>query len=292
MRIIEERASTGGAPIKAFFGNGQLRDGTTGYYYATDHLGSLRDVTNSAGSIVARFNYDPYGNVTQTEGVSAFDFLYTGHFFHSQSGLYLAPYRAYSPTLGRWLSPEPLGLDGPNPYHYVFGSPLDHLDPTGLETLLAQEQREALGHGGGRTDYFDTKGNQFEKIKKGCEGVKNFFSALLDLLTCGGKAAAKGVTKADEIVDGMRAAERSPDDFAKQASEIVERSRGQVDERAGEIYNMANKRDIKQINDVQKQVGLSDKQREILHDQIHGEKKTWKEIVEIAEEIKTQYPNR
>jgi RHS repeat-associated protein len=51
---------------------------------------------------------------------------------HAQSGLWLAPFRAYSPSLARWLSRDPLnGLDGLNPYAYVSNAPTVAYDPDG-----------------------------------------------------------------------------------------------------------------------------------------------------------------
>ncbi len=57
----------------------------------------------------------------------------TGHFYNRPTGLYLAPYRAYDPETGRWLSREPLGLDGLNLYRYVFNDPVNYVDPDGLD---------------------------------------------------------------------------------------------------------------------------------------------------------------
>jgi RHS repeat-associated protein len=41
-------------------------------------------------------------------------------------------YRWYSPELRRWMQEEPLGLDGPNLYHFVFNHPIQRWDPNGL----------------------------------------------------------------------------------------------------------------------------------------------------------------
>ncbi len=39
------------------------------------------------------------------------DYRYAGLFFHEQSGLYLAVFRAYDPSAGRWISRDPIGED-------------------------------------------------------------------------------------------------------------------------------------------------------------------------------------
>ena len=47
-------------------------------------------------------------------------------------------YRYYSPTLGRWLSRDPLGeTDGPNTYLFVANRPTDGLDAAGLAFTLS-----------------------------------------------------------------------------------------------------------------------------------------------------------
>ncbi len=75
--------------------------------------------------------------VLGSQGSSLYpDFAFTGHFYHARSGLYLAPYRAYNPIIGRWLTRDPLKdaefRDGPNLYVYVGNNPLGGLDPLGL----------------------------------------------------------------------------------------------------------------------------------------------------------------
>ena len=60
---------------------------------------SIREMTNSSGSIVAQFGYDPFGRQTTiaTTGVTP-DFGYAGYYTHQRSGLILAVHRAYAPS--------------------------------------------------------------------------------------------------------------------------------------------------------------------------------------------------
>lgn len=53
---------------------------------------------------------------------------------------------------------------------------------------------------------------------------------------------------------------------------------------------MVRKRVIRLIDDVVKRVGLSDEQRELLHDAIHGRRLTHQEILQEAKDIKRDYP--
>ena len=55
---------------------------------------------------------------------------------------------------------------------------------------------------------------------------------------------------------------------------------------------MAKKPDVKQIDRIVKEEGLTKGQRRILHDEITGQELTLEEIREIAKEVKRLYPNK
>jgi RHS repeat-associated protein len=135
-QIAEERnGSSTPVTTKRFFGQGE-QIGTNNYYYTRDHLGSAREMTDSSGNIQARYDYDPYGRVAETQGSLASDFQYAGYYEHATSGLNLTWFRAYDPNTARWLSSDPLPdaerSQGPNLYEYVSNSPIGLTDPLGL----------------------------------------------------------------------------------------------------------------------------------------------------------------
>jgi RHS repeat-associated protein len=111
------------------------------YYYTHDHLGSIREVMNSDGSLAARYDFDPYGKRQSQYQSAAYsggcDLGFTGHITQAspvpgQSELVLTLFRAYDPQLGRWLSCDPLGeKGGMNLYGYVLGNPVNFRDPNG-----------------------------------------------------------------------------------------------------------------------------------------------------------------
>jgi RHS repeat-associated protein len=109
--------------------------GTTAYFYLRDHLGSIREMFTGGGTVVARYDYDPYGRSTTVLGTTPTDFNFTGLYRHSKSGLDLAVRRAYDPDLGRWLSRDPIAeAGGLNLYGYVEENPLNAIDPLGLSS--------------------------------------------------------------------------------------------------------------------------------------------------------------
>jgi RHS repeat-associated protein len=145
--IAEERDSTGANVTKRFFAEGEQRIGGTDagkYYYTRDHLGSVREVSDSGGLLKGQYDYDAWGNSVVVKGKMQVNFGYTGHYFHQPSGLNLSLFRAYSPTLGRWISRDPIGENGGiNLYAYVLNDPVDLIDPMGLE-CCRQEYGDCL----------------------------------------------------------------------------------------------------------------------------------------------------
>jgi len=117
---------------KRFYAQGEQINGAS-YYYTKDHLGSIRELTDGNGAIHARYDYGPFGRLTNVQGDLDSDFTYAGYYNHSPSGLYATLNRFYDPDLGRWINRDPLReLAGINLYGYVSGSPVNYSDPLGL----------------------------------------------------------------------------------------------------------------------------------------------------------------
>jgi len=133
LRIVEQR-NVGNAVVRNYYALG-YRDvsGSANYYYTKEHLGSIREIVSGSGTLAARYDYDLYGKATKVAGSGDSDMLYTGHYYHVASGLFFAPYRAYDPELGRWISRDPLEeVGGINLYQYVSNNPVNAVDPSGL----------------------------------------------------------------------------------------------------------------------------------------------------------------
>ncbi|MEW6735316.1 MAG: RHS repeat-associated core domain-containing protein [Acidobacteriota bacterium] len=131
--ICEERDASGSTVTKRYFLQG-VQEGMSAYFYTKDHLGSIRELTDSSQTIRAQYSYDPFGRITKLNGDKDADFRYTGHYYHVTSVLQLTRYRAYDANLGRWISRDPIKEgDGLNLYAYVHNTPINSDDPYGLQ---------------------------------------------------------------------------------------------------------------------------------------------------------------
>src|SRR5262249_12834529 len=106
----------------------ELRSGGTDYYEA-DGLGSVSSLTSGAGAVAQSYTYDSYGNLTASSGSVSNPFQYTGREFDSETGLYFDRARYYDPTVGRFLSEDPIGFNGSTDlYEYVVNNPTNFVD--------------------------------------------------------------------------------------------------------------------------------------------------------------------
>ena len=168
--LVEQRNGTSITPAQRYLPQG-VQQGTSKFFYTRDHLGSIREVVNNSGSVVARYDYDPYGRRTKLSGAFDSDFGFTGHYYHVPSGLHFAPFRAYSAELGRWLSRDPIEEEGGiNLYAYVVNSPVDWADLLGLSGDRYVPDNSGK-HGGPHVDRYDKGGNNLGRYRKDGSGI-------------------------------------------------------------------------------------------------------------------------
>jgi RHS repeat-associated protein len=99
--------------------------------YLRDGLNSTVALTNGSAATTANYSYSPYGDSAGT-GTAATPLQYTGRENDGATGLYYYRARYYSPTIGRFISEDPIGLaGGTNFYGYVDGDPIQERDPRG-----------------------------------------------------------------------------------------------------------------------------------------------------------------
>jgi len=107
-------------------------------FYGYDGGGSVRQLTNSAGTVTDTYDYDAFGNEVNHTGSTPNNYLYRGEQYDSDLGLYYLRARYYNPVTGRFLSRDPEGGKPIDPktlhkYLYADGEPVNGIDPTGRD---------------------------------------------------------------------------------------------------------------------------------------------------------------
>jgi len=105
------------------------------YYVNTDHLGSIRIITDAGRNIVSKSHYDAWG-VQTTTNPNITTRGYTGHEHLPEFGLINMNARMYDPVLGRFLEADPYVANSTfsqdfNRYSYARNNPLVYTDPDG-----------------------------------------------------------------------------------------------------------------------------------------------------------------
>ena len=108
-------------------------------YYLTDHLGTVIMITDDTGNIIWENDYDPFGESRGEFGTDRRTKIYTGKEFDEDIGLYYSNARWYDPSLGRFITEDPI-KDGMNWYLYCLNNPLRFFDPDGTDLKDIQKR--------------------------------------------------------------------------------------------------------------------------------------------------------
>ncbi len=84
--------------------------------------------------------YDEWGNLLGETSAQHLQQPYRlpGQQYDEESGLYYNRHRYYDPLQGRYITQDPIGLEGGlNPYQYPL-NPIEHIDPLGLANVTPQ----------------------------------------------------------------------------------------------------------------------------------------------------------
>ena len=120
-------------------------------YLHSDHLNTPRLATDPEQRIRWRWEGEAFGEskpqsgkaLAETDGEDGdeddgkaktiVNLRFAGQYYDSETGLHYNWNRYYDPKIGRYLSSDPIGLAGGlNTYAYVFNSPVNLVDPSGL----------------------------------------------------------------------------------------------------------------------------------------------------------------
>jgi RHS repeat-associated protein len=128
---------------------GSRKDET--FYYAMAEPNNVAGLIDRNNQVTNRYVYQPFG-VTQTvtEGTPN-PLRFMAREWDPGTSLYYVRNRWYAPDLGRFISEDPIGLEGGiNPYVYAGNNPINATDPMGLTpcstaTMIMQAVAQAFG---------------------------------------------------------------------------------------------------------------------------------------------------
>jgi RHS repeat-associated protein len=125
---------------------GLIKNLKTNNYYYQDGSASTSHLVSSDGTLLEWYRYDLQGTPViygypGDQQISASTFgvrhLFTGQQWYNELGLYDLRNRFYSPDLGRFLQPDPIGFwGGDNLYRYCRNNPITRWDPFGLQVSV------------------------------------------------------------------------------------------------------------------------------------------------------------
>lgn len=113
------------------------------YFPIYDGKGNIRRYAAPTGTIVASYEYDGFGGIVAQSGELAGKFLhrFSTRPYDSILGCYYYGHRFYNPSLGRWISPDPIQeTGGDNLYAFCDNNPVLRWDYLGL--LLAPQKHD------------------------------------------------------------------------------------------------------------------------------------------------------
>lgn len=139
-QVIADLDSNGNVLRSYVWGEGidrllAVKVGTKSYAALTDVQGTVWGLADGT-DVIARWTYDAWGNILSGEvsdpALAAFRYRFQGREFSAVTGLTNFRMRWYDPRTGRWLSKDPIGLNGGmNLYAMCEADCLNHIDPTG-----------------------------------------------------------------------------------------------------------------------------------------------------------------
>ena len=114
------------------------------YYPSYDANGNISEYIDDSDSVVAHYEYSPFGKLTSSSGSQAGDFRhrFSTKYQDSETNLYYYGYRYYNTELGRWISRDPIEEEGgENLYHFCLNNSLYYYDYLGREFVPVGDKK-------------------------------------------------------------------------------------------------------------------------------------------------------
>lgn len=104
-------------------------------HYHNDLNGLPQQLTETDGHSVWQARYRVWGNIAEEERepyyIEEQNLRFQGQYHDRETGLYYNTFRFYDPDIGRYISPDPIGLEGGLNLYTYGPNPLTYFDPLG-----------------------------------------------------------------------------------------------------------------------------------------------------------------
>jgi RHS repeat-associated protein len=142
-----------------------MRENDSYYFYHNDHLGTPQKITSVNGEVIWSATYTAFGEATLDPASTIINNLRApGQYYDEETGLYYNNQRYYDPTVGRYITADPIGLEGGiNLFTYCLNNPINLIDPLGgifegFEDYLKERTMEQLAEGHHVAAFIDVLG--------------------------------------------------------------------------------------------------------------------------------------
>jgi RHS repeat-associated protein len=146
-----------------------------------DFRGNIVCIVDTAtGHLQESYRYTAFGECeVYSQGKPINPWRFASKRYDPETGFVYFGKRYYAPALGRWVTPDPLGIaDGPNMYAYVHSNPLTNFDLYGLFAFEDEydpvEAAWFCGFAGATLKGFVDIGSLAGLLWDGCEGYELF----------------------------------------------------------------------------------------------------------------------
>jgi len=112
-----------------------IKPGEAVYYFHNDHLGTPQVLTNDSQAVAWKAVYTPFGEAVPSIQTIENPFRFPGQYYDRETGLHYNYFRYYNPPIGRYITPDPIGLEGGiNLFGYAGANPIIFKDLFGLSS--------------------------------------------------------------------------------------------------------------------------------------------------------------
>ncbi|WP_347019567.1 RHS repeat-associated core domain-containing protein [Acinetobacter calcoaceticus] len=134
----------GDKPVAAIYGSGTA---TKIYYIVTDAQNTPRRLVDGVThAVVWSWDSTAFG-VGNPTGSITFNLRFPGQYYDVGTNQFYNHNRFYNPELGRYMEPDPIGLEGGlNPYAYAGSNPVMNIDPSGLRLDMLSDAGMSMAY--------------------------------------------------------------------------------------------------------------------------------------------------